>query len=96
MSTTTNPSDIETTVYSDTEIANGDPLVAAAYFERGRDLAHLGTGFVSYDNLIAHLEHAVETGDPTAHVPPEAARRLYGAEKVTVFELSATMEFDNE
>lgn len=76
----------------ETDVGNGDPFVACAMHDGEPTTTHLGTGFESFHHMQAHIDHAVETGESTAHITSETASDLEGADEVRVYELAMTVE----
>lgn len=80
-------------VYDDRGIANGDPVIV--HTDRA---ITLGTGFHNYDDLRDQLKWAVQTGESTRDIPPEAAREIEqttaGDTRIDVFVVGATIKLE--
>lgn len=81
-------------------LANGDPVIAFRLdihehdngtVSTSREVVTLGTGFEGWEMLYRHTETAIETGEPTTFIPPEAAETLEGADDVRFFTAAAML-----
>jgi len=82
-------------------LANGDPVIALRLdihehdngtVSTSREVVTLGTGFEGWGSLYGHAETAIETGEPTTFIPPEAAETLEGADDVRFFTAAAMLK----
>lgn len=82
-------------VYTEKELANGDPVMLGCVIGDDIETVTLGSGFEGYDDL-EHCIRVTRNGGQPIHIPDKAVDSIQKAEEFIVFSIDGCIEVDSD